>query len=161
MLYAESITHRSLRQTANVEQGLGRLVFDICKAGFAVEGNEISYHQLLANNWVLNHIGPEEKFELYPFALTFSNQLSLGAQLKSVRIPDEHPGSELNKSSVEHRTHAFDRMSMTAADFVVLYADDEHKGVFDVVSTVFFIDTAPNVIRYSTFKPLPLLLAAL
>lgn len=31
--------------------GLGRLLFELCLAGFSVEGNEISYHQLLASNW--------------------------------------------------------------------------------------------------------------
>lgn len=29
--------------------GLGRLVYELCKAGYEVEGNEISYHQLFAS----------------------------------------------------------------------------------------------------------------
>ena len=37
--------------------GLGRLVYEISKAGYDVEGNEISYHQLLASSWILNHAG--------------------------------------------------------------------------------------------------------
>lgn len=31
--------------------GLGRLVFELCCAGFDAEGNEISYHQLLASEF--------------------------------------------------------------------------------------------------------------
>ena len=128
--------------------GLGRLVFEICKLGYNVEGNEISYHQLLASNWVLNEIHPNEHFNLYPFAMTFSNHVSRSHQLKIVSIPDVHPGMELEKSSEGTKSHAAQRMSMTAADFVVLYGDERHKQVFDAAITVFFLDTAPNVLNY-------------
>ncbi|KAJ3563767.1 hypothetical protein NPX13_g8081 [Xylaria arbuscula] len=36
--------------------GLGRLVFDLCRLGYDTEGNEISYHQLLASSYILNSI---------------------------------------------------------------------------------------------------------
>ncbi len=39
-------------------------------------------------------------------------------------------------------------MSMTAADFVLLYGDEGHRGAYDAVATVFFVDTAPNLLRY-------------
>lgn len=39
-------------------------------------------------------------------------------------------------------------MSMSASDFICLYSDEEHKDAYDAVATVFFIDTAPNLIRY-------------
>ncbi|KAL9104934.1 MAG: hypothetical protein Q9163_000179 [Psora crenata] len=124
--------------------GLGRLVYEICKTGYTVEGNEISYHQLLASNWVLNHTRANLQFNLYPFALDFSNLVSRKHQLKTVKIPDVHPGTELNAVDAI----GGGRMSMTASDFLLLYGDEEHKDMFDAVATVFFIDTAPNVIRY-------------
>jgi carnosine N-methyltransferase len=34
--------------------GLGRTVFDLIAAGYSVEGNEISYHQIIACNYMLN-----------------------------------------------------------------------------------------------------------
>ena len=34
--------------------GLGRLAFDIVRAGFESQGNEFSYHQLVASNFILN-----------------------------------------------------------------------------------------------------------
>lgn len=37
---------------------------------------------------------------------------------------------------------------MTASDFLVLYGNEKHRGMFDAVVNVFFLDTAPNVIRY-------------
>ena len=37
---------------------------------------------------------------------------------------------------------------MSAADFSATYANDEHTGRYNAVTTVFFIDTAPNIVRY-------------
>ena len=39
-------------------------------------------------------------------------------------------------------------MNMVAGDFLSVYSSPDHHEVFDAVVTVFFIDTAPNVIRY-------------
>ncbi|WEW54782.1 S-adenosylmethionine-dependent methyltransferase [Emydomyces testavorans] len=129
--------------------GLGRLVFDLSVAGYAAEGNEFSYHQLIASSWVLNHTRKAGEFALYPFALGFSNLKSRKQQLKKVMIPDVHPGSVVKEQDllpVNERTMGI--MSMTAADFLIQYAESESKDAFDAVATVFFIDTAPNLIRY-------------
>ncbi|MCJ1283064.1 hypothetical protein MMC26_002391 [Xylographa opegraphella] len=128
--------------------GLGRLIFEVCKLGYDVEGNEISYHQLMTSNWILNKVVAGQHFDLYPFALSFSNHVSRENQFKCVKIPDVHAGIELDLSSSGMATHAFERMSMTAADFVVLYGDAQNRRKFDAVITVFFLDTAPNVLRY-------------
>ncbi|KAL8827501.1 MAG: hypothetical protein Q9191_003148, partial [Dirinaria sp. TL-2023a] len=128
--------------------GLGRLVFELCKSGYTVEGNEISYHQLVASSWVLNHCQRAEQYTLFPFALDFNNVISRSHQLRSMKIPDVHPATELEVASVSTPTHAFQRMSMTASDFVSHYGGEECREMFDVVASVFFIDTAPNVIRY-------------
>ena len=124
--------------------GLGRLVFEICKAGFAAEGNEISFHMLLASNWVLNAVPEAEAWTLYPFDLTFANVVSREKQMRSVQIPDVHPGREL--AGIPGGCKG--SMSMAAADFLLLYGDEEHKDLYDAVVTCFFLDTAPNVIRY-------------
>lgn len=128
--------------------GLGRLVFETCRKGYTVEGNEISYHQLIASNWVLNHTIQGQTFDLYPFALEFSNVVNREDQLQKVRVPDIHPGSALAAVIDDSSTHAGERMSMTAADFLVLYGAQPSQDKFDAVLTVFFIDTAPNLIRY-------------
>ncbi|KAL8737741.1 MAG: hypothetical protein Q9181_001398 [Wetmoreana brouardii] len=128
--------------------GLGRLVFDLCYQGYNVEGNEVSYHQLLASNWVLNQTERAEQYELFPFASDFSNTISRAHQLKAVKTPDVHPATALVQASVQSRMHATDRMNMTAADFTELYGDEKHNEMFDAVATVFFLDTAPNVIKY-------------
>lgn len=125
--------------------GLGRLVYEISKAGYDVEGNEISYHQLLASSWILNHAGAT-RYPLYPFATQFTNLHSRKQQLRKVMIPDVDPVQDLNLSSRGSRRVG--ELSMTAADFVVLYSTNTYEGSFDAVATVFFIDTAPNFVRY-------------
>lgn len=129
--------------------GLGRLVFEVCAAGYAAEGNEISYHQLMASSWVLNHSRGARQHALYPFALHFSNLLSRRQQLQKVMIPDVHPGAAMMDSQrANGPPPPFGSMSMSAADFITLYSQPAQEGAFDAVATVFFIDTAPNLIRY-------------
>jgi carnosine N-methyltransferase len=126
--------------------GLGRLVFDLALAGYNVEGNELSYHQLLASNWILNQAHAKKAYTLFPFATTFSNLLSRKDQLRRILIPDVHPGQDSAMAAAKGLLVG--RIDMTAADFVVLYGDATQRETFDAVVTVFFIDTAPNLIRY-------------
>ena len=127
--------------------GLGRLVFDICRAGFSVEGNEISYHELMASSLVLNHTQRVNQFTIAPFALSGSNHISRADQLRTYHVPDVHPSSELSAAS-DSKVPASERMSMATGDFCVLYGQEDYRNAFNAVVTVFFIDTAPNVIRY-------------
>lgn len=94
--------------------GLGRLAFEICKAGYAIEGNEISYHQLMVSNWVLNHSSVVGASGLHPWALGFSNHINRANQLQQVRVPDVVPGVELHQASADGEVHAFERMSMSS-----------------------------------------------
>ncbi|KAL8742134.1 MAG: hypothetical protein Q9190_005332 [Brigantiaea leucoxantha] len=128
--------------------GLGRLVFELCKMGYDVEGNEISYHQLIASSWVLNNTEKPDQFQLYPFAFEFSNLINRQHQLRHVGIPDVYPAAALDAASAGMKVHACERMNMTAADFLVHYGDPSNQETFDAVTTVFFIDTAPNIVRY-------------
>lgn len=130
--------------------GLGRLVFEICAAGYDVEGNEISYHQLLASNYILNSAGDVGMHALFPWALNFSNHHTRSAQLQRVAIPDVHPAATLMAAQAETQSGKpySERMAMTSGDFCVLYRQENYIDAFDAVATCFFIDTAPNVISY-------------
>lgn len=150
-----SSAHLTPSQRSNIHvlvpgAGLGRLVFEINRAGYAVEGNEISYHQLFASNWILNSTRAAGTHEFYPWALSFSNHTHRAHQLQKIRIPDVHPGTALAEASEQCKSqiHAFERMSMASGDFCVLYKSPEYSAVFDAVATCFFIDTAPNLIAY-------------
>lgn len=115
--------------------GLGRLVFELCSAGYDTEGNEISYHQLLASSYILNYCPKEKAHTVFPWVHTFSNHLSRKNHLQSVLVPDVHTADNLNKNSQQGV------MCMTASDFLMLYNKDFHKDAFDAVATVFFLDT--------------------
>jgi len=128
--------------------GLGRLIFDICRAGFKVEGNEISYHELMASSLILNHTENVGQYTIAPFALNGSNHISRDDQFRTFKIPDINPAAELVKAAGNSHLPAHERMSMATGDFCVLYSKEDSRETFDAVATVFFIDTAPNVIRY-------------
>jgi len=122
--------------------GLGRLVFDLCAAGFDAEGNEISYHQWLASSYILNVVESAAYHSLYPWIHSFSNHISRDDHMQCVAIPDVHCPTVL--PALENSGE----MSMSASDFLLLYGSEEQKNAFDAVVTVFFLDTAPNVIKY-------------
>ena len=151
--------------------GLGRLVFDLCCHGYESEGNEISYHQLLASSYILNYTQRAEQHAIYPWAHSFSNHKVRSNHLRAYKIPDIHPGQTLMEIAMRQQAQAAGQiqvqvdgqrgqdpgqgteygigsMSMCAADFLCLYSDADHAAVFDAVACVFFLDTAPNLIRY-------------
>lgn len=122
--------------------GLGRLVFDLAVDGYDAEGNEISYHSLLASSYILNHVERAGQHTIYPWIHTFSNHSRRDRHLRGYRVPDIHPATTMANAE------GTGEMSMSAADFLCLYADEEHEATYDAVASVFFLDTAPNLIRY-------------
>ncbi len=122
--------------------GLGRLVFDLALNGFDAEGNEISYHQLLASDYVLNHCAYAGKHTIYPWVHSFSNHRTRSNHLRAYSVPD------IDCASTMASRQGTGQMSMCAADFLCLYGDEEHRDMYDAVASVFFLDTAPNLLRY-------------
>ena len=126
--------------------GLGRLLFELALQGYNATGNEISYHALLASNFILNATQRSNQYALYPFAHTFTNLTSRIDQLICHTVPDIHPGQAF--SSRLTAGQPVGEMNMTAGDFVLSYSTPESKATFNGVVSVFFIDTAPNLFRY-------------
>lgn len=126
--------------------GLARLAFDLNCNGYNTTGNEISYHQLLASNWVLNHTKHAGQYKLSPFATTFTNLRSRTQQFREVQIPDIHPATALAQKA--QNGELVGEMQMHAGDFTTTYSQAGERAVFDAVVSIFFIDTAPNLIAY-------------
>ncbi|KAI2609269.1 N2227-domain-containing protein [Hypoxylon sp. NC1633] len=146
-LDAEKTTHGKQSMEILVPgAGLGRLVFELCRMGHLVEGNEISYHQLLASSYILNHTETAGQHTIYPWIHSFSNHRNRDNQFRSYKIPDIHPQTTLTESRIAEQVVG--SMQMIAADFLCQYGDDEHIDTYDAVAAVFFLDTAPNLIRY-------------
>lgn len=118
--------------------GLGRLVFELCKAGFSSQGNEFSYFMLLSSNFILNKTSVAKEFRIYPNIHTFSNVYSEEGPYKEYKIPDVCLAEELSGTKGD--------MSMIAGEFVEVYSNKIES--FNAVATSFFLDTANNVISY-------------
>ena len=58
------VPDKGVIKVLNPGAGLGRLVFEICRAGYFTEGNEIDYHMLITSNWVLNHTQKAKQFRV-------------------------------------------------------------------------------------------------
>jgi len=119
--------------------GLGRLVWELFNAGFAAEGNEFSYFMLFASSFVLNKcfdIGPGEfQYKIFPFIHETSNIISWTDIMTEVRFPDIRLNETIEPSGT---------MNMGAGDFLDIYTETKWHSVI----TVFFIDTAHNIIDY-------------
>lgn len=114
--------------------GLGRLVWECAKRGFAAQGNEVSYHMLLASNLILNHTDDAGEHTLYPYVSQWSNVADRADQVRGVVVPDVCPASLPEGAD----------MSMTAGDFTEVYLEP----AWDAVATCFFIDTGRSIFSY-------------
>ncbi|KAL2421333.1 hypothetical protein ABEF95_001543 [Exophiala dermatitidis] len=137
--------------------GLGRILFELCLHGYSATGNEISYHQLLASNFILNCTRHADQFAIYPFAHSFTNvRARARAQCARAEQTARHEQSQTETATDEQSHTQTDtevpvpvgEMNMTAGDFVLSYSGFDTASTFDGVVSVFFIDTAPNLIRY-------------
>lgn len=125
--------------------GLGRLVFNLCQDGYEAEGNEISYHSLFASAYILNECPEPGHHSIFPWAHSFSNHRLRANHLRSYPVPDIHPATALGQRT---GSAAEGSMAMCAADFLCGYYDEDHADMYDAVASVFFLDTAPNLVRY-------------
>jgi carnosine N-methyltransferase len=87
-------------------------------------------------------LNSEEPYELYPFIQNMSHHRSTEDQLRYVLIPDETVSQGIELSGRKGR------MSMVAGDFTECYSTEDVSGTYSAVVTIFFIDTAPNVLKY-------------
>lgn len=147
--------------------GLGRLVIELVREGFWTQGNEFSYHMLLASNFILNHCKFPNSYSVFPFLHKASHLAKRSNHIRPITVPDIDP-LEIHELMKKNPKIPYDElMSMTAGSFVDLYGPpglsfsstysndptavefrQQNKELFDVVATSFFIDTASNVIDY-------------
>ena len=148
--------------------GLGRLVLEVCAAGYEAQGNEFSYQMLLVSNFILNAVRAPRDLLVFPWLDQPSNCVAAADRWRAVRVPDVLPAALLGDDDDDGggggggddgardgdgggdgapRPRA-GRFSMCAGEFLHLYQAPEHAGAWDGVVTCFFIDTAPVVFEY-------------
>uniref|UniRef100_A0A915HT62 carnosine N-methyltransferase n=1 Tax=Romanomermis culicivorax TaxID=13658 RepID=A0A915HT62_ROMCU len=93
--------------------GLGRLAWDIAKAGYNCEGNEFSLFMLFGSNYILNHCKAINSVTIYPFVHQWTNNLSYEDQVRPVSIPDVETSSPMPDGV---------KFCMSAGDFTEIYA---------------------------------------
>jgi len=158
--------------------GLGRLNFELVKRGFWCQGNEFSYHMLLASNFLLNHSYTKNHYSIFAGIHSFSNQKDRSLQTRPIFLPDLHNQTELLELQKKYPTIPVgELMSIASGSFTDLYGPDDlalsdhyskdptasefrkqNENQFDIVITHFFMDTASNIIEYlktlsHTLKP--------
>ena len=122
--------------------GLGRLMHEIAKRGFACQGNEFSLYMLFASNYILNMCPGVFTDVIHPWLHQTSNVILNKDQVRTVKIPDIDP-QDLDSSC---------NFSMAAGDFLEVYTE---PNTWDAVVMCFFLDTAHNVICLLYTSPSP------
>ncbi|CAN6614042.1 carnosine N-methyltransferase [Trichomonascus vanleenenianus] len=124
--------------------GLGRLPMELAALGFQAQGNEFSFHMLFTSSFILNHTSAACEYRIRPNIQTFSHNRTKEHQLKEVLIPDVHPGMLTQHAMNDEHIPPEGLLSMSAGSFDMIYPPPPDE-LFDVVTTVFFLDTAPNI----------------
>jgi carnosine N-methyltransferase len=75
--------------------GLGRLAYEIARRNFSCEGNEFSFHCLIASNYIFNKVLEKESVKIYPWIHNLSNHCWTEDMLRAVSFPDVVPTNEL------------------------------------------------------------------
>ena len=128
--------------------GLGRFVFDLACMGFEAEGCEISYHMLIGSMHMMNFVARAEQYQIHPFALQGTNHLTHANRVRHIKVPDIYPRDELMEAANYSAVPGSERLGISSGDFSVVYKQEEYMGRYDVVATIFFLDTAKNPLSY-------------
>ncbi|KAK7204396.1 putative trehalase [Myxozyma melibiosi] len=137
---------RSTTRVLTPGAGLGRLAYEIAAEGYSSQANEFSFHMIIMSNFIINHTEEDYQFSIYPFIHSFSHNVSARNQLREVRIPDVCPSKNQSRSKGD--------FSFTTGSFVEVYGPQTNASEqaitekWDAIVTVFFIDTAHNVLDY-------------
>lgn len=136
--------------------GLGRLPLELAARGFQAQGNEFSFHMLFTSHFLLNCTMGAHEFAIHPYLHSFSHVRSRKYQTRVVRVPNVHAGEYMSLRE-EYKSLPRGELSMVAGSFDDVYLgaagnQDLEDGnpqftSADIVATVFFIDTAPNIFR--------------
>ncbi|KAK7897273.1 hypothetical protein LTR67_005162 [Exophiala xenobiotica] len=125
--------------------GLLRLPLNLYLAGYEVEANEVSHHQLLASLFMLNQAETDPPYALHPWVLSFSNHVFRDDQFAKYSVPDLRPKDLIDETAARVGRPL---LKINMNDFVIEYSKPCYENRFDAVTTLFFIDTAPNLLDY-------------
>ncbi|KAL5335003.1 N2227-like protein-domain-containing protein [Aspergillus crustosus] len=113
--------------------GAGRLGYEIdALGGFEVTINEWSYYMNLVHRYAAQISAPNS-LSYYPYIDWWSHHATTSDMQRAITFPDWIPAAS--------------RVVMAEGDFTALFPESE-SGTYDVLVTLFFIDTARNLMTY-------------
>ncbi|KAL3795927.1 hypothetical protein HJC23_002198 [Cyclotella cryptica] len=135
--------------------GLCRLAYDIAtssdiaKAGTkaCVEANDSSVTMAFAAKSVLDMVQKQAVSKIYPFVSDpLRNEIDSAKRFNVDVFPDE-------EALASYRYYNMIRggspdLTYTVGDFSLTYKSQSKRGLYDVVATAFFVDTATNIYEY-------------
>ncbi|GAA5886265.1 hypothetical protein JCM16303_003744 [Sporobolomyces ruberrimus] len=114
--------------------GLGRLAYEISTQGFSTIANDFSHFMTLATSLIFSRTHSSNQHSIHPYIHSFSHQRTSQNLLRTVSFPDIVP----RKQDVD--------LEFVQGDFLSLFFEEDEK--FDAIVTLFFIDTASNLLDY-------------
>jgi len=114
---------------------LGRLVYELVRLGFTVEGREISNLKFLCSDVITNKLS-KDGFTIYPWVDQVTNQWSFKNQSRGINIPNIDIRQLLKDNP---------RPQISQGEFGKIFKEPRK---FDVIVSCFFLDTAMNVMDY-------------
>ncbi|GAA5880897.1 hypothetical protein JCM3774_003236 [Rhodotorula dairenensis] len=112
--------------------GLARLAYEISLQGFRTEANDYSHFMNIGSSLIFEHTRIVNQYKIAPYTHCFSHHRSSKSMLRTVSFPD----------TVPDRTTS---LAFAPGDFLELYRS---AATHDAVVTLFFIDTAANLVSY-------------
>lgn len=106
--------------------GLGRAAHEIAGLGYKVDAIDFSHLMAMVSDFMINS---SDSYKIYPYTHQFSHKLSEESQCRSVMIPDVKP-----------------KVKVQYGDFTKWAQESGDQ--YDVIVTLFFMDTAENIFTY-------------
>lgn len=133
--------------------GVSRLALELSSLGYEVQGNEFSFHMLLASDFILNACSSKSPFTIAPWLGCTKNVCLSLDPARQVLIPDVDPAEmilrhEQESPSIDLESADLPVFSMGAGEFVTVYSKSSEHGTWNGVISCFFLDTAPCIIEY-------------
>ncbi|VDP57789.1 unnamed protein product [Schistosoma mattheei] len=154
--------------------GLGRLAWELAHLGYTCQGNEWSLYMLIPAYFILNTCKQVNEYKLYPWIGQFCNNMSREDQITPVHFPDVCPAdlpanvqfsmaagdfveiytdpSMLQTTDSDCETWHFENRVYSWVAGIHSHVSSnkffETSNTWDCIATVFFIDTAHNILSY-------------
>ncbi|GAA5915486.1 uncharacterized protein JCM6883_004828 [Sporobolomyces salmoneus] len=113
--------------------GLGRLAYEISTLGFSTIANDFSHFMTLGTSLIFSRTHTKNQHRISPYIHSFSHHRNSENLLRTVSFPDIVPRKDVD-------------LKFEQGDFLTTFKEDE--GTFDAIVTLFFIDTASNLLDY-------------